>query len=433
MHKLIASIKKETLLLTRDIGGLGILFIMPIILVITITLLQDTTFKKVGGGSSIDIILVDNDKGSLSDEIKKNFEEIPFLNPITTLEEETITEAKAEKLVAAGAYQLAVVIPEKLSSDLDKQISENINKILSDFEGSVTEESKELTTKVEQQIRPKVIKFYFDPVTQETFRSSVAFAVDKLISQIETQSIYKAFEKELGESAHMTSLNKQKLVTYQEINPSLAGNEVMPNSVQHNVPAWTLFAIFFMILPLSLNIVKEKGQGTFVRLQTTPIKYQTIILAKAILYVLVSILQFTIILGIGMYIFPYLGLPTLQIGSNLGVLYAVTMASGMAAVGLGLLLGTVFTTHEQAAPFGAVLVVILAAIGGVWVPVFAMPETMQVVAKISPMNWGLEAFYNCFIRAGKLSDIIGELGLLVGFFMLTMSIAIVYYEKKKNV
>ena len=43
--------------------------------------------------------------------------------------------------------------------------------------------------------------------------------------------------------------------------------ELIPNSVQHNVPAWTLFAIFFIIVPLSINIVKEKSQGTFVRLR----------------------------------------------------------------------------------------------------------------------------------------------------------------------
>jgi ABC-2 type transport system permease protein len=34
--------------------------------------------------------------------------------------------------------------------------------------------------------------------------------------------------------------------------------DIMPNSVQHNVPAWALFAIFFIVVPLSINLVKEK-------------------------------------------------------------------------------------------------------------------------------------------------------------------------------
>ncbi len=433
MHKLLASIKKEALLLLRDIGGLGILFVMPIILVITITLLQDTTFKKVSGGTSIDILLVDLDKGHLSSEIRKSFSEIPFLNPITAFDGKEITEKLAEKRVAAGDYQLAVVIPAQLSTDLDKQIASKVNGILADFEGGEIENETVVANDILEKIDTKVIKFYFDPITQETFRSSVAFAVDKLISQIETQSIYKAFESEIGASKNMASFNEQKFVRYEEINPSLSGKDIIPNSVQHNVPAWTLFAIFFMILPLSLNLVKEKGQGTFIRLQTTPVSYRVIITAKAVLYVLVSLLQFTIILLLGMYVFPLLELPALQIGNNIGLLYVVALSSGMAAVGLGLLLGTLFTTHEQAAPFGAVLVVILAAIGGVWVPVFAMPETMQIVAKISPMNWGLDAFYSCFVREGGIQDIASQVGLLIGFFMLTVSISILYYEKKKTV
>ena len=47
MYKLWASIHKEFLLLIRDVGGLTILFVMPLVLVITITLIQDSSFKSV--------------------------------------------------------------------------------------------------------------------------------------------------------------------------------------------------------------------------------------------------------------------------------------------------------------------------------------------------------------------------------------------------
>jgi ABC-2 type transport system permease protein len=49
------------------------------------------------------------------------------------------------------------------------------------------------------------------------------------------------------------------------------------------------------------------------------------------------------------------------------------------------LLGTVADTQEQSAPFGATSVVVL-AVGGIWVPVFLMPEFMQTIAKFSPMT-----------------------------------------------
>jgi len=130
------------------------------------------------------------------------------------------------------------------------------------------------------------------------------------------------------------------------------------------------------------------------------------------------------------YLFPTIGLPTLDVSGRLPLLFVVAIFSGLAAIGLGLLLGTGAKTHEQSAPFGATFVVILAAIGGVWVPVFAMPKFMQVLSNISPMNCALNAFYDVFLRNGSLVDVLPEVGLLFLFFIITTGIAIVYNEKK---
>ena len=105
----------------------------------------------------------------------------------------------------------------------------------------------------------------------------------------------------------------------------------------------------------------------------------------------------------------------------------------MAAIGFGILLGTVAKTQEQSAPFGATSVVILAAIGGVWVPVFAMPKVMQYVSHISPMNWGLNAFYDVLLRNGTFVTILPEIIFLFLFFITTITIAILYDKKKRAV
>ena len=68
MYKLWASIHKEFLLLIRDVGGLTILFVMPLVLVITITLIQDSSFKSVQQ-AKIPILIVDNDKEMISENI----------------------------------------------------------------------------------------------------------------------------------------------------------------------------------------------------------------------------------------------------------------------------------------------------------------------------------------------------------------------------
>jgi len=105
----------------------------------------------------------------------------------------------------------------------------------------------------------------------------------------------------------------------------------------------------------------------------------------------------------------------------------------LAAVGLGLLLGTIAKSQEQAAPFGATFVVVLAALGGVWVPVFMMPNFMQFISNLSPMNWGLNAFYDVFLRNVGLFEILPEIVLLFLFFLITTIISIIYNNQKNAV
>lgn len=57
-------------MLKRDIGGIVIIFVMPLLLIITITLIQDSTFKNLEG-TKIPIIFIDNDKSEISQNIKK--------------------------------------------------------------------------------------------------------------------------------------------------------------------------------------------------------------------------------------------------------------------------------------------------------------------------------------------------------------------------
>ena len=168
--------------------------------------------------------------------------------------------------------------------------------------------------------------------------------------------------------------------------------------MQHNVPAWTLFAIFFIVIPLSINMVKEKTQGTFIRLRTNPVSNRIVLAGKTVMYLIICLIQFYMMVAVAIFLFPHLGLPALNVEGNLILMSVVALFSGLAAIGFGILLGTIAKTQEQSAPFGATAVIILAAIGGVWVPVFAMPKIMQIIAQSSPMNWGLEAFYDVLLR-----------------------------------
>ncbi|KGO96104.1 ABC transporter permease [Flavobacterium enshiense] len=427
MYKFLMSVQKEMLLLRRDLGGLVILFLMPLVLIVTVTLIQDSTFKSVTE-SKIPILLVDNDNGEISKTVKSSLNESGSFEIVTEIKGAALTEAMAGEAVFKGKYQLAIVIPEKLSVDLEKKVTQNVEDIISKFglEDTIPKAEKE------KAVKTKEIKMYFDPATQLTFKNGVKNAIDKMISQVETKSIYKAFQDQLGEEGEPI-FEQENFITFKEIVPKVDNKEILPNSVQHNVPAWTLFAIFFIVVPLSINIVKEKGQGTQIRLITNPVPYAVVIAGKTATYLIICMIQFLLMVAVGVYLFPYLGLPVLEIEGKLILMSLVALFSGLAAIGFGILLGTVAKTQEQSAPFGATSVVILAAIGGVWVPVFAMPKIMQFVSHISPMNWGLNAFYDVLLRNGSIVEILPEINLLLLFFILTITIAIVYDKKKRAV
>ncbi|MFK7030756.1 ABC transporter permease [Flavobacterium oreochromis] len=426
MHKLWMSIYKEIILLKRDFGGLVILFVMPLVLIVTITLIQNEAFKTVSD-AKIPILLVDSDHGTIAKTIIKSLGKNGVLEVITQREGHQLNEEKAKELVFQGKYQLAIVVPKNLSKDLQAKVKQNVEKILNSF--GVAEESD---IQNQKNINSKEIKLYFDPASQLSFKNSIKNAIDKMVATIENQTIYASFQEQMGEN-DQTIFQQKSFITYKEIIPRINNKELIPNSVQHNVPAWTLFAIFFIVVPLSINIVKEKNQGTFIRLITNPVSYSTVILGKTITYLIICIIQFWLMMLVGLYIFPYLGLPQLDISGRFLLMNLVAISAGLAAIGFGILLGTIATTQEQSAPFGATSVVILAAIGGVWVPVFAMPKIMQYVSYISPMNWGLNAFYDVLLRNTGLWSILPNLILLVLFFVLTITIAIVYDKKKRAV
>lgn len=425
MYKLIRSTYKELLLLTRDWGGLMVLFIMPLALIVTITLIQDGSFKKINH-TKIPILFVDLDDGSVSALIRENLEGQASYDLLSNIDGERITEEQAKSAVAKGTYQMAVIIPANLSRDLTKKVNQNVDQILSEF-GLEDEPVKKIA------IEAKQIKLYFDPALQPAFKVGVTNGIDQMIAKIESKYIYKAFQEELSEddSEPNPLFTQENFVSFQEINPLEGERAILPNSTQHNVPAWTLFAIFFIVIPLSINMVKEKNQGTFVRLRTNPVSYLTVLGGKTLTYLMVSFVQFLLMLLVGMYLLPLIGLPALSIGSGFFVLCIVALFSGLAAIGFGLLLGTLASTPEQSAPFGATAVVILAALGGVWVPVFIMPEFMQLLSNISPMNWGLNAFYDVFLRGGGILDILPEIGLLFAFFVLTIGLAM-FFDSKRN-
>ena len=389
---------------------------MPLLLIITITLIQDSTFKNLEG-SKIPIIFIDNDHSEISKRIESELKASKSFQLLTEYDENSAKEA-----VFSGEYQMAIVIPQNLTKDINSNIDSKVQTIVSSF----GLEADSTATKVTAS-KAKDIHLYFDPATNAGFKNSVMNAINKMVFEIENKKIYKAFQDQLGTTE---DLDNKSLITFKEIVPKSA-LEAKPNSVQHNVPAWALFAIFFIVVPLSINLVKEKSQGTSVRVRVSPTPYYIHILGKTFTYLIICVIQFLLMVVVGVYLFPYMDLPQFDVTGKMFNLIIVTLFAGLAAIGFGVLLGTIADTQEQSAPFGATSVVVLAAVGGIWVPVFLMPEFMQKIAAFSPMNWGLNAYYDIILRNSGIGEISKELIFLFLFYVGMVAISL-FYERKQN-
>ncbi len=203
-----------------------------------------------------------------------------------------------------------------------------------------------------------------------------------------------------------------------------------PNAVQQNVPAWSLFGMFFIVVPLSGALLRERQEGTLRRLLTLPIPYWALLSGKTLAYVAVCMLQFCLMLLVGKFILPIFGTQQFSLGAEPVAVFLLAFCASLAATGYGLLVGTLARSYDQASMFGAVSVVIAAALGGVMVPVYVMPKGMQLLSSFSPLAWGLDGFLEIFVRSGTLQSIGQNLLALLGFFLATATVSLVVFSRR---
>ncbi len=421
MRRFIASIKKDFLVLIRDLPGLAMIIVMPMILILVMSLIQDRTFRKLDE-TGLSVLFADNDRDTLSFNIRDGLQESEFVNLITTIDGKEVTREMAHRLIAKGDYQVGILIGENATTAIRKRAKYLVQHAL------LGEEELEPLEIEAPEERAKIL-ILFDPVTKASFKQSVRNTLENFTSKLENKITFENFAKELNEITSETYnllFDQEGAIEIDEIYASNEHTEIIPNSVQHNVPAWTIFAIFFIVIPLTGSIINERQSGCALRIKIMPGSHFNVMSSKITLYFIVGIVQFVLFFLIGIFILPLFGLPTLNLGPDITGLILLTFATILAATSYGVLIGTVSSSHDQAAIFGSVSVMILAAIGGIWVPVFMMPEIMQEFSIVSPLNWSLKGYQDMLIRGYGLSEILKNIFLLLGFSIVTMGIALFY-------
>ena len=424
MQKLWASILKDIRILTRDKLGLIFMFVMPIVLAIVITAVQNSTFEILNK-NKVPLLLCNKDTGQAGRQLVIAIEMIGMFEMKPVMADQN--EKQISDRMHAKDAVVAIIIPKDFTAKMEAKAKNIAGKALQHF-GMQVDTIKTIT----DSIQP--ITMLYHPVLQESFRHSMNGALSSAIQMVQSKQVLKSIYFSVNDAILPDSLENQIInnqVAINEIPVSRDGSRTVPNATQHNIPAWTVFAMFFIVISLGGSVVREKLNGSFVRLKTLPTNYLLALISKQITYLCVTMLQTAVIFSIGIWLFPSMGLPQLILPADITGVFIVSLICGWCAVSYAICIGVFAQTQEQSNGVGAVSIVLMAAIGGLLVPSFAMPHSFQFVMKLSPLHWCLEAYYGLFLEGGKIKDVMINILPLLGITLFIQLLVLIGLKRKK--
>lgn len=421
--KLLATIQKDVRILLRDKTGLLLIFAMPVLLVLVVTGIQSSNFD-VTHKNTLSISVCNKDTGFISREFIDALDSTGLFNLAFY---RNVNEGQLRHDILKKNMAGSIIINEGFSQQILATSKQTAGRALQSF-------GLEGDTATIISGNQNHLKFYYNPALQQSLKASVEGSVLSALQIIQSQEVLKQLYLAINEVPLPDSLKSQLLknnIRLEEIPLTADKQATNLNATQHNVPSWTIFAMFFIVMSLGASIVREKLSGAFIRLRTLPTSYYISLLSKQITYLAVTFIQAVLIFAIGILIFPLIGLPALQLPDDVGGLIIVTLVCGWCAVSYALCVGVFTKTQEQASAFGSVSVVILSLIGGLMVPDFIMPQGFKSLSSLSPLHWCLQAYYGLFLQNGKLGNIAMNILFIIIIAVALQLIALLQLKRKR--
>jgi ABC-2 type transport system permease protein len=104
------------------------------------------------------------------------------------------------------------------------------------------------------------------------------------------------------------------------------------------------------------------------------------------------------------------------------LLMAFTISLSVAA--LGLLVGALSKTPENAVVYSLIPMFVLSGLGGAWMPLEFTSETVQTVGHFTPVAWGMDGLKNILIRGQGLEATWLPAGMLLIFAAIFFGLAV---------
>ena len=167
----------------------------------------------------------------------------------------------------------------------------------------------------------------------------------------------------------------------------------------HSVAGTAVMMLLFSVAEIGGSLLDEKQEGILKKLLCSPMHPNHILYGKMVFANIISVAQLLIVFVYAKLVFG------LDIMHHLPSLVLMIFATAYACSSFGVLLASFAKSRKQVQGLSTLIVLIMSGIGGSMIPIFLMPEFMQKIAVVSVNYWGIQGFYDIFLRLLPFTDI----------------------------
>ncbi len=165
-------------------------------------------------------------------------------------------------------------------------------------------------------------------------------------------------------------------------------------------------------------LVYERKSKCLPRLLTTAVARWQILLGHYLAIFSTIFVQLVLLIVFGQLVFGlnYAGQPLATL--------VMALATALFMAALGLLIGTLARSDDQAIIFSMVPMFVFAALGGAWMPLENTGQAFQVVGHFTPVAWAMDGFKNIVARGLDLPSVLLPAAVLLGYALLCAALAV---------
>lgn len=194
------------------------------------------------------------------------------------------------------------------------------------------------------------------------------------------------------------------------------------DTITHIIPGYTVMFTFFIMISMVMSFVKDMQNGMVARLASTPLTKYQYLLGKWFPYILIVLAQIVALLLFGYFVYG------VELG-NIAALFLISLALAVITTGWGLALSLITKNENMGLAITQIIALGGAMIGGLWVPTEFLPEFMQTMGLFLPQYWAQQGFLEVMMYGGGIMDIFMHVGILLGYALLGLAIAILGYRR----